>query len=106
MKNNVLILGLIIFVVSILFGCGQRTNYTTEEFEEALNNGDDVTGKTVVVKVKTLVTDSPLGYNIQAGQHLNFVAPVHPKVKEGDKITLKVEKYVKVFGSFIITYEK
>lgn len=95
-------------LVGIIFGCGQgvKSDYTTAEFEKALNNGDSVDGKTVSVEVLQLEPKSAFGYNIQAGEHLNFVSAENPKVKAGDTIVLKVEKVASMFGSFIITYEK
>lgn len=96
---------LMLIAVLILTGCGSKVDYTTAEFEKALNNGDDVEGMTVEVEVFKLEPDSAFGYNIQAGDHLNFVSAVNPKVKEGDTIVLKVEKVASMFGSFIITYE-
>lgn len=98
-----LVLMLIISV--ILVGCG-GPDYTTEEFENALNNGDVVEGKTVSVKVTKMDANTAFGYNIQAGEHLNFVSAENPKVKEGDTVTLKVERVANLFGSYIITYIK
>lgn len=90
---------------SLLFGCGSA-DYTTEEFEAALNNGEDVSGKTVLVDVYELEPNSAFGYNMQAGEHLNFVSAENPGVQKGDQIKVRVEKVASMFGSFIITYEQ
>lgn len=74
-------------------------------FEKALNNGEDLTGKTVVITVNELVPDSAFGYNIQTGEHLNFCSPDNPGIKKGDTITVKVENVTSMLGSYIIGYE-
>ena len=74
-------------------------------FEKALNDGEDITGKTVVLTVKDLVPNSAFGYNIQAGEHLNFCSPDNPNVKAGDTITVKVVEVTSMLGSYIINYE-
>lgn len=107
MKKSIMVLSLIL-VVGMLFGCsgGQVADYTTQEFEAALNNGEDVTGKTVAVEVLTMDPNSKLGYNMQAGQHLNFVSPENPGVKDGETVVVTVERVASMFGSYIITYKK
>lgn len=108
MKKLNLILSLILIIGGILVGCSAvvSPDYTTTEFENALNNGEMVEGKIVSVDVSHLEPDSAFGYNIQAGEHLNFVSAENPGVKEGDIIVVKVEKVASMFGSYIITYEK
>ncbi|WP_233278828.1 hypothetical protein [Floricoccus penangensis] len=71
-----------------------------------MNAGDDLTGKTVEVRVAKLVPNSAFGYNIEAGKHLNFVSPENPNVKEGDTVVLKVDKITSTMGSYVITYKK
>lgn len=101
---------LVFFIMMFLVvGCGSKEvnpDYTEKEAETALNNGDDLEGKTVKIKVTTLVPDSAFGYNIQTGEHLNFVSVENPKVKEGDELVVKITKVTSTMGSFIITYEK
>lgn len=75
------------------------------EFELDLNNGKDLTGKTVTFEVIEFVPDSAFGYNLQAGEHLNFCSPKHPGVNEGDIITVKVTSISSMLGSYIISYE-
>lgn len=101
---------LLLFVaVLLLTACGSEAvepDYTTKDFEEALNSGDDLTGKTVLITVDALEPSSAFGYNIQTGEHLNFVSTGNPKVKEGDELLVKVEEVASVMGSFIINYKK
>lgn len=103
---------LILLLVSaslFLTACGSKEaepDYTTKEFEEALNNGEDLTGKTVLITVDALEPSSAFGYNIQTGEHLNFVSPGNPNVKEGDELLVKVEEVASIMGSFIINYKK
>jgi predicted RNA-binding protein with TRAM domain len=107
-----LLVGLLSFmvVVFLMAGCGSnktvKADYTTTQFETALNKGDNLEGKTVSVKVNKLVPNSAFGYNIQAGKHLNFVSPDNPNVKKGDTLILKVTKVASALGSYVISYEK
>ena len=94
-------------------GCGRTTAQATKPdfadaaaFETALNNGDDVKGKTVTFKVNELVPNSALGYNLQAGEHLNFVSAENPGIKAGETVTVKVTKVESMLKSWIIAYEK
>jgi predicted RNA-binding protein with TRAM domain len=97
-------------VIFLLAGCGSnktvKADYTTKQFETALNKGDNLEGKTVSVTVNKLVPNSAFGYNIEAGKHLNFVSADNPNVKKGDKLILKVTKVASALGSYIISYEK
>lgn len=96
-------------VLVALVGCSNASaepDYTTEEFEAALNEGENLDGKTVSVKVDELVPDSAFGYNIQAGEHLNFISDKNPNVKAGDEIVVKVEEVQSALGSYMIKYKK
>jgi predicted RNA-binding protein with TRAM domain len=110
MKKLVVLLGTFLLLTLVLAGCGGtktvKADYTTTQFETALNKGDNLEGKTVSVEVEKLVPNSAFGYNIQAGKHLNFVSTDNPNVKKGDKVILKVTKIQSTLGSYIITYEK
>lgn len=110
MKKLVVLLGSFLMLALVLAGCGGTNNvkadYTTKQFETALNKGDNLEGKTVSVEVDKLVPNSAFGYNIEAGKHLNFVSTDNPNVKKGDKVILKVTKVQSTLGSYIITYEK
>lgn len=77
-----------------------------EDFESALNSGDDLTGKVVTFTVSELIPDSAFGYNLTAGEHLNFCSNTNPGAKAGDTITVKVTGIQSVLGSWIISYEK
>lgn len=102
---------LVLFIVSLscllmLASCGQKkADYTAAKAETALNAGKDIEGKTVSFTVKEVVPDSAFGYNLEAGKHLNFTSSENPKVKKGDKVTVKVKKVTSMMGSWIITYE-
>jgi len=97
-------------VIAFLAGCGSnktvKADYTTKQFETALNKGDNLEGKTVSVKVNKLVPNSAFGYNIEAGKHLNFVSVDNPNVKKGETLILKVTKVASALGSYVISYEK
>ena len=94
-----------------MFGCGNKqgiiADYPDEKvFETALVNGENMEGKTVDICVANLETQSIYGYNIWAGEHLNFVSEKNPGVETGDKLTVKVKEVKSVLGSWIISYEK
>lgn len=107
MKKTSVVAILILLLVSFLTGCGgsEKADYTTEEFETALNQGVNVDGKTVLVEVLDFKPNSKLGANIHAGEHLNFISLENPGVKKGDKVLVKVRKTGNLLGSFIIDYE-
>lgn len=94
--------------IFLLGACGStpEPDYTTEQLESALNEGENPEGKIVSVKVNELIPDSAFGYNIHAGEHLNFVSSENPNVEAGDEIIAKVEKVESLMGSYIITYEQ
>lgn len=109
MKKLLAILISLTLVLS-LAACGENTEIKPDyenavSFEQALNDGEDLTGKTVTVTVNELVPDSAFGYNIQAGEHLNFCSPDNPGVKAGDTITVKVTEVTSMLGSYVIGYE-
>lgn len=77
---------------------------TAEDAEAALNAGKVLEGKTVRFKVNDLRPKSAFGYNLETGQHLNFVSPHNPKVKVGDIVIVKVKEVTSTLGSFVIKY--
>ena len=90
----------------MLFGCGSgNVDYKdAESFESALNAGDDLTGKTVTFTVKEIVPDSAFGYNLHAGETLNFCSSTNPNVKVGDTVTAKVKSVSYVLKHYVIYY--
>lgn len=99
---------ILLLVAGLLAACAgnAKPDYNTEQLEEALNNGDSVDNRTVSITVDELVPDSAFGYNIQTGEHLNFVSTKNPNVKQGDELVVKVEDVDSIMGSYIITYKK
>ena len=78
-----------------------------QAFEAALNNGDDLVGKTVVFKAGEIHPDSKLGYNIWSGEHLNFVSKDDPGIKVGDSVAVRITKVENMFtDSWVLNYEK
>lgn len=75
-----------------------------ESAESALNNGDDLEGKTVRFKITRLEPASTFGFNLETGEHLNFVNPHNPKVKVGQTVQVKVTEVRTVAGSFVLDY--
>jgi hypothetical protein len=97
---------LLCFLLTACSGEAKVDFASAEDFETALNAGDDLTGKTVAFTVNELVPDSAFGYNLQAGEHLNFCSSENPGVKKGDSIIVKVTKVASMLGSYVISYEK
>lgn len=77
---------------------------TAEDAESALNAGKVLEGKTVRFRVNDLRPKSAFGYNLETGEHLNFVSPHNPKVKVGDVVIVKVKEVTSTLGSFVIKY--
>lgn len=75
-------------------------------FEAALNAGENLAGKVVRFKVNKLVPDSAFGYNLQAGENLNFCSATNPGVNVGDTVTVAIKEVTSMLGSYIITYDK
>ena len=100
------LVGILLMICLFMVGCDGvvKFDYTTEELEEALLNGENVEGMTVEVTVRAIEPDSAFGYNMQAGEHLNFVSAVNPETDEGDSKIVKIDRVASMFGSFIITY--
>ncbi len=94
---------------AVLCGCGGETflDYgDAEAFEAALNRGEDLEGKTVQFTVLEYHPDSALGYDLWAGEHLNFVSSGNPKAKEGDTLAVRATEISNILGSWVIKYEK
>ena len=109
MKKILAFLLFLTFLIS-LSACGAKkveVDYPDETaFEAALAKGENLQGKTVTFIVQKLNPQSAFGYNLIAGEHLNFVSDKNPKANEGDIVTVRVKEVKSFFGSWIISYEK
>jgi len=108
MKRIYVILVSVLLVMTLVACGGQKITVDFEnevDFEVALNAGEDVTGKVVTFTVKELVPNSAFGYNLQAGEHLNFCSEKNPGAKAGEVVTARVTEVSSMLGSYIITYE-
>lgn len=104
----------IILLSLTLSGCNKSTDNdqlvidynTAEEFENALNNDEEVDDKVVKFEVNEYKEDSILGINCWAGEHLNFISEEALDVKKGDYVIGRViDTPSKVLGSWKIPYE-
>ena len=77
-----------------------------ESFESALNEGQNLEGKIVQFVADELHPNSAYGYNVWAGEHLNFISSRNPDIKQGDTMTVKATKIESIGGSWFIDYEK
>ena len=75
------------------------------DFEKDLNKGVNMVGKTVTFKVVGIKPNSAFGFNLWAGEHLNFCSSQNPNVSIGDYVTVKVTDVRSAIGSYIIYYE-
>lgn len=77
-----------------------------ESFEATLNEGKNLENKVVRFVAGEFHPDSKLGYNVWAGEHLNFVSSRNPDLQEGDIVTVRTTTIENVIGSWVINYEK
>lgn len=108
LTKRAILLILCLYAAMALAGCSTSAptaEYTTAEFEEALNAGEKLDGKTVSFTVDAIEPASAFGFNLQTGEHLNFVSSENPDVEVGDELIVKVDTVQSVIGSFIIAYE-
>lgn len=100
----------LLFTVLVIAGCGKSSvvlDYgDAESFEAALNAGENLEGKTVRFYASELHPDSAMGYNIWAGEHLNFISSRNPDIKEGTTADVKATEITSSLGSWFIKYEK
>lgn len=89
---------------SKIYAHGNIDYEDAESFEKALNDGTNLVGKVVQFVVGEVRPNSAYGYNIWAGEHLNFVSSINQNVEEGDIITVKVTNISNEWGSWIIEY--
>ena len=105
--KTMIIIGMLILAVT---GCGSASvvlDYgDAESFEAALNAGENLEGKTVRFQAGELHPDSAMGYNVWAGEHLNFISARNPDIKSGDIVDVKATEITSSLGSWFIKYEK
>ena len=78
---------------------------SAESFESALNDGADATNKIVSFEVKEIAPDSAVGFNIQAGEHLNFKSKDAKEISNNEQVTVLVTNAKSKIGSWLIDYE-
>lgn len=107
-KVLALVLTIILIMTTgiLITGCSKTPDYTSAaQLENALNSGEDVTGKIAVIVVDEYNPNGSLGYTIWAGEHLNLISSSNPKVKEGDEITIKIKEVKSLMGSWILEFK-
>ena len=77
-----------------------------ESFEAALNEGKNLEGKVVRFTAKEIHPNSAIGFNVWAGEHLNFVSSRNPDIEVDDTVTVRTTTIESISGSWIINYEK
>ncbi len=102
---------LVSFIALFSTACGEQEKITinyadAESFEAALNNGENLEGTVVRFVAGELHPQSIWGYNVWAGEHLNFVSSEHPNIAEGDIVVVRATKIKSGLRSWIIEYEK
>ncbi len=107
--RNLLGMMFVLALVLCFAGCGKKVQIDygdAESFEAALNAGDNLEGKVVRFVALELHPDSIAGYNVWAGEHLNFVSSRNPDIKAGDTVVVKATEITSTMGSWFIKYEK
>lgn len=101
---------LAVLLICTLSACGQSQiplDYGDETaFEADLNAGKNLVGKTVSFVAAELHPQSLYGYDIWAGEHLNFISSKNPDIEVGQTVTVKVTAVESAIGSWFIGYEK
>ena len=77
-----------------------------ESFEAALNEGKNLEGKVVRFTAREIHPNSAIGFNVWAGEHLNFVSSRNPDIEVDDTVTVRTTTIESISGSWIINYEK
>lgn len=125
MKRDKLIMVIIFAFVLIMTACGKRNDSKVgdeknnseadlvyidyadaESFEAALNEGEDLEGKIVQFEALELHPDSAVGYNVWAGEHLNFISSSNPDIEVGEIVVVKCKAITSSLGSWFIKYEE
>ncbi len=75
-----------------------------QALESALNAGENPVGKNVKFEITKVAQDSYLGFNLYAGEHLNFVSQDSIDVKAGESITVRITTVKTYLGSWVIEY--
>lgn len=109
-KKVALVFVLVIVGTLVLSACGNKApqrespyDYMdAETFEKALNEGEDTVGKTVEFVINDVKPDSALGYNLWAGEHLNFLPIEKPEAKAGESIVVRVISVEMFVDSWVI----
>lgn len=74
-------------------------------FEAALNRGEMTVGKVVRFKVDSVHPNSAPGFNLWAGEHLNFITSRPVDVKAGDVVVARIADVTTSLGSWFLSYE-
>lgn len=75
------------------------------DFEAALNRGENTIGKVVCFRVLSVHPNSAYGYNLWAGDHLNFITQNKVDPVQGDRVLAKVTGVYTKLKSWFISYE-
>ena len=78
---------------------------SAESFESALNDGADTTNKIVSFEATKVAPDSAVGFNVMAGEHLNFKSKDAKEISDHEQVTVIVTNAKSKIGSWFIDYE-
>lgn len=78
---------------------------SAESFESALNDGADTTNKIVSFEATEVAPDSAVGFNVMAGEHLNFKSKDAKEISDHEQVTVIVTNAKSKIGSWFIDYE-
>lgn len=84
----------------------ETVDYLDEnEFELELNQGKKLEGLTVTFKVKDVKPDAVFGYNLWAGENLNFYFTENIGASIGDSVTVRADNITTILGTWQIRCE-
>lgn len=83
-----------------------RVYENEQELEDALNNGEDVTGCQVTFTAGVMNPGSPYGYVIYSGKKLNFCSANNPGITPGSTVYATILSVKNVEGNWIIEYSR
>lgn len=94
---------MVIFTIQRVVVFMALPDYNEEEFIEALNNGEDVRGKTVGFQIKDIEENMMTGWTMTSQHDVLFINGVETDDQIGDIVTVEVRDTGLAFGTWIVT---
>lgn len=95
---------LLILSVILIVYIWNAYDYNQDDFLTALETGEDVRGKKVYFEVESMNEEVLTGWTMTSTNGITFVNGVAQDVRPGEMVTVEVNDFGNVFGSWIVTY--